>query len=273
MTGDGGAPRRTPPSPRRRRRVALGHEPGALARPAARRARAGLRPRPRPAQHRALGLPVPGGPRRRARPRRRGRGQGGRPPARLRPALLGLQRRASSGGGSLDLRVPADRLRDTLRDLSALGKVRSRSESGQDVTASVVGASDRLESARAERASLLRRLRRRRQRHPGREPAPAPGRERDRDPAAARPSCARCGCARTTRRSPSPCPTAPGATRSAGPEDSTKDALDDAVASLQGSLNFLLRAAGALLPLGLLLAAALFGGRALMRRRRESALA
>ena len=65
-----------------------------------------------------------------------------------------------SGGGTLELRVPADRLRDTLRDLSALGKVRSRSESGQDVTASVVSASDRLESARAERASLLRRLRR-----------------------------------------------------------------------------------------------------------------
>ena len=65
-----------------------------------------------------------------------------------------------AGGGGLDLRVPADRLRDTLRDLSGLGKVRSRSESGQDVTGAVVGASDRLESARAERASLLRRLRR-----------------------------------------------------------------------------------------------------------------
>ena len=91
-----------------------------------------------------------------------------------------------SGGGSLDLRVPADRLRDTLRDLSALGKVRSRSESGQDVTAIVVSASDRLESARAERASLLRRLRRADNDTQAESAAPAPGRQRDRDPAAAR---------------------------------------------------------------------------------------
>ena len=58
-----------------------------------------------------------------------------------------------------------------------------------------------------------------------------------------------------------------------GPGDSTKDALDDAVGSLQASLNFLLRALGALLPLGLVAAGLAFGGRALLRRRRESALA
>jgi hypothetical protein len=58
-----------------------------------------------------------------------------------------------------------------------------------------------------------------------------------------------------------------------GPEDSTGDALDDAVDSLQASLNFLLRALGVLLPLGLVLAAVWFGARALIRRRRESALA
>ena len=46
------------------------------------------------------------------------------------------------------------------------------------------------------------------------------------------------------------------------------------MASLQASLNFLLRALGALLPLGLVLAAAgsSAAGR-LLRRRRESALA
>jgi hypothetical protein len=42
---------------------------------------------------------------------------------------------------------------------------------------------------------------------------------------------------------------------------------------LQASLNFVLRALDALLPLGLVLAALWFGGRAVMRRRRESALA
>ena len=54
-----------------------------------------------------------------------------------------------------------------------------------------------------------------------------------------------------------------------GPDDSTADALADAVASLQGSLNFLLRAAGALLPLGLVLAALWLGARSVTRRRRE----
>lgn len=177
-----------------------------------------------------------------------------------------------SGGGSLDLRVPAERLRDTLRDLSALGKVRSRSESGQDVTATVVGASDRLESARAERASLLRRLRR----------AGSDGQAeslRQRLDANAieirrRGSDLRSLKLRTNYAaiSVSLSDGSRGDTLG-GPTDSTRDALDDAVASLQASLNFLVRALGALLPIGLLVASTLFGARALLRRRRESALA
>lgn len=177
-----------------------------------------------------------------------------------------------SSGGSLDLRVPADQLRDTLRDLSALGKVRSRSESGQDVTASVVGASDRLQSARAERASLLRRLRRAdndTQAETLRQRLDANAIEIRRLRTELRSLRLRTNYAAITVT------LSDGSRGDAlgGPDDSTADALDDAVASLQSSLNFLLRATGALLPLGLLLAAAGFGGRALMRRRRESALA
>lgn len=178
----------------------------------------------------------------------------------------------ASGGGSLDLRVPADRLRDTLRDLSALGKVRSRSESGQDVTASVVGASDRLESARAERASLLRRLR-----HAGDDTQAESLRQRlDANAIEIRRLRGDLRSLRLrTNYAAISVTLSDGSHRDAlgGPDDSTKDALDDAVASLQGSLNFLLRALGALLPLGLVLAAAGFGGRAAVRRRRESALA
>jgi hypothetical protein len=61
-------------------------------------------------------------------------------------------------GGDFELRIPADRLRPALRDLSALATVRSQSQSGRDVTREHVTARDRLQAARAERRSLLRRL-------------------------------------------------------------------------------------------------------------------
>jgi len=178
-----------------------------------------------------------------------------------------------SGGGSLDLRVPADRLRDTLRDLSALGKVRSRSESGQDVTATVVTASDRLESARAERASLLRRLRRAgsdSQAETLRQRLDANAIEVRRLRSALRTLRLRTDYAGITV---SLSDESRSGDTLGGPTDSTQDALDDAVSSLQASLNFLLRALGALLPLGLVAGLAIFGARALLRRRRESALA
>jgi hypothetical protein len=61
-------------------------------------------------------------------------------------------------GGDFELRIPAERLRPALRDLSELATVRSQSQSGQDVTRDFVTAKDRLQAARAERRSLLRRL-------------------------------------------------------------------------------------------------------------------
>jgi len=63
-----------------------------------------------------------------------------------------------SAGGDFELRIPAPRLRPALRDLAALADVRTQSQSGRDVTREHVTASDRLQSARAERRSLLRRL-------------------------------------------------------------------------------------------------------------------
>jgi Domain of unknown function (DUF4349) len=61
-------------------------------------------------------------------------------------------------GGDFDLRIPAGEVRPALRDLAALGDVRSQSQSGRDVTPAYVTARDRLRAARAERKSLLRRL-------------------------------------------------------------------------------------------------------------------
>jgi hypothetical protein len=61
-------------------------------------------------------------------------------------------------GGDFELRIPSNRLRPALRDISALATVRSQSQSGRDVTREHVTARDRLQAARAERRSLLRRL-------------------------------------------------------------------------------------------------------------------
>ena len=63
-----------------------------------------------------------------------------------------------SAGGDFELRIPATRLRPALRDLAALADVRTQSQSGRDVTREHVTAKDRLQAARAERRSLLRRL-------------------------------------------------------------------------------------------------------------------
>ena len=60
--------------------------------------------------------------------------------------------------GSFELRIPSARLREALADLAGLATVRSQSQSGQDVTREHVTTRDRLQSARAERRSLLRRL-------------------------------------------------------------------------------------------------------------------
>jgi hypothetical protein len=61
-------------------------------------------------------------------------------------------------GGDFELRIPSNSLRPALRDLSGLATVRSQTQSGRDVTREHVTAKDRLQAARAERRSLLRRL-------------------------------------------------------------------------------------------------------------------
>ena len=61
-------------------------------------------------------------------------------------------------GGSFELRIPASRLQAALGDLAKLADVRGRSQAGQDVTREYANAADRLQAARAQRRSLLRRL-------------------------------------------------------------------------------------------------------------------
>jgi hypothetical protein len=64
----------------------------------------------------------------------------------------------SSSGGSLQLRVPSDKLDTTIQRLSKLAKVRELSRNNEDITAQVVSARERLNDARAERKSLLTQL-------------------------------------------------------------------------------------------------------------------
>src|SRR5829696_1415222 len=63
-----------------------------------------------------------------------------------------------SAGGDFELRIPSAGLRPALRDLAALADVRTQTQTGRDVTREHVTAKDRLQAARAERRSLLRRL-------------------------------------------------------------------------------------------------------------------
>jgi acetolactate synthase regulatory subunit len=62
------------------------------------------------------------------------------------------------GGASFELRIPSERLKPALADLSRLADVRERREATQDITAQFVSARTRLADARAERTGLLRQL-------------------------------------------------------------------------------------------------------------------
>ena len=89
---------------------------------------------------------------------------------------------SSGSSGEFELRVPERRLQRALSRLSAVGKVRERTQASQDVTGAVVSVESRLKDARTERASLLRQLGKATTRQPDHEPprAAAPGLRPDR---------------------------------------------------------------------------------------------
>jgi hypothetical protein len=174
-----------------------------------------------------------------------------------------------SAGGDFDLRIPATRLRPALRELSGLATVRSQSQSGRDVTREHVTAQDRLRSARAERASLLRRL------ENAATDEEAEGLRRRLDLVAIEIRGLRSQLRDLRLRT-----NYATVTVSLVPEDGDSgagagtfdDALDDAGDLLVGTAGVLIRVLALALPLGLLGLAAWAGGSALRRRRRESAL-
>jgi hypothetical protein len=177
-----------------------------------------------------------------------------------------------ASGGTFDLRIPVGRLQPALRDLAALGDVRSRSMAGQDVTRQVVTAADRLQGARAERKSLLNRL----ENAATDTEAEALRRRLDLNAAELRGLRSQLrdlrlstGYATVSVNLQSEDGDGSGGS---GGSSSIDDALDDALDSLVASLGIALRILGVALPLGLLALAAWLTARTLRRRRREAAL-
>jgi hypothetical protein len=176
-------------------------------------------------------------------------------------------------GGSFELRIPATRLQAALADLAKLGDVRGRSQAGEDVTRQYANATDRLEAARAERRSLLRRL----------EKATT-----DQQTEALRQRLdANAGEIRTLRgqlrdlrlRTDYAKVTVTleegnkdGGASGPGSSNGLGGAVDDALGSLGDSVEILIRTLGWAIPIGLVLLGFTLGGRTLRRRRREAAL-
>jgi hypothetical protein len=173
-----------------------------------------------------------------------------------------------ASGGTFELRIPADSLRPAIRDLSALGHVRSRTESGEDVTRHLTEIRGQLRTFRAERSSLLRRLERAdtdSQAEALRQRLLIVGRNVDLGVARLRDQRERVAYADVNvslERENS----------DGGGGGTTGDAFKDALGSLTGAVNIAIRALGVALPLVLLAALALLAGQKLLRRRREAAL-
>lgn len=169
-------------------------------------------------------------------------------------------------GGTFTLRVPQKELQSTIADISKLGHLRARAESGQDMTSSYNDVQDKLGNALIERRTLKLKLRR------------AKGVKADE----IRIRIATLNAAidglngrmhdLTRRTSYSTVNVTLEEEKGESGGTGTGAAWDDATRTLEGMLNFLVRAMGVLLPLGLIAGLAALGGRSLRRRRREAPL-
>ena len=178
-----------------------------------------------------------------------------------------------TSGGSYELRIPEARLQPALRDLAGLGEVRSRSQTGEDVTSEVVSAADRLQAARAQRRGLLRRL------ESADTDTEVEALRAQLDANAREVSSLRSTLRglrlRTTYASVSVQLEADSDDSGLGggsDEEGLNGALDDALGTLSGSLELAVRVLGAAIPLGLLAALGWAVARTARRRRREATL-
>jgi hypothetical protein len=176
------------------------------------------------------------------------------------------------GGGDFSLRIPSDRLRPALRDLAGLAPVVRQSQEGRDVTRQHATAKDRLQAARAERRSLLRRL------EEADTDEEAEAIRRRLDLVAGEINGLRTQLRDLSLRTDYAVVTvtllvAGHHDDNGGVGGSFDDAVDDAGSLLVGFAGVLIRVLALALPLGLIGLAAWLATRAARRRRRESALA
>jgi Domain of unknown function (DUF4349) len=175
-----------------------------------------------------------------------------------------------SSGGDFNLRIPVTEVRPALRDLAALADVRSQSQTGRDVTPAFVTARDRLQAARAERKSLLRRL------EAAGTDTEAEAIRRRLDIVAGQINALRGRLHGLRLRTDYAVVTvslqAKDGDEGGAGAGSFDDALNDAGDILVGTAGVLLRVLAVALPLGLIALLGWLAGRALQRRRRESAL-
>ena len=176
------------------------------------------------------------------------------------------------GGGDFSLRIPSDRLRPALRDLAELAPVIRQSQEGRDVTRRQVTAKDRLQAARAERRSLLRRLEQATTDQDGEAI------RRQLDLVAGEINGLRAQVRELRLRTDYAVVNvsllvAGDHEDNGGVGGSFGDAVDDAGDLLVGFAGILIRVMALGVPLALIALAAWLGSRGLRRRRRESALA
>jgi hypothetical protein len=174
-------------------------------------------------------------------------------------------------GGDFSLRIPATELRPALTDLAQIADVRSQSQTGRDVTPQHVTARQRLRAARAERKSLLRRL------EAATTDTEAEAIRRRLDIVAGEINGLRGQLHSLRLRTDYAVVTVEllandGDSGGAG-GGSFDDALHDAGDILVASAGVLVRVLAVALPLGVIALLGWLAGRAVQRRRRESALA
>ena len=174
----------------------------------------------------------------------------------------------SGGGGDFSLRIPTSQLHPALRDLAALAPVTNQSQEGRDVTRQHVTAKDRLQAARAERRSLLRRL------AVASTDAEAEAIRRRLDLVGGEISGLRSQLRDLRLRTNYAVVnvTLAEAKKDTGSLGSFADSLDDAGNLLAGFAGLTIRVLALALPLGAIALLAWLAARVVRRRRRESAL-
>jgi hypothetical protein len=176
-----------------------------------------------------------------------------------------------SAGGDFELRIPSARLRPALRDLAALADVRTQTQTGRDVTREHVTAKDRIQAARAERRSLLRRL------ELATTDEESEAIRRRLDIVAGEINGLRSQLRGLRLRTDYAVVTVSllpkDGDQGGGAGGSFDDALGDAGDLLVGVAGVIVRALAVGLPLGLIALVGWLAGRAVRRRQRESALA